>query len=255
MSCRVRRLAFRSSPPGYLAYIDESGQRSRTGRSSPHFILSAVVIQADKQAEATAFVASLRNRHGRRPSDTLHWKNYNQHDKRLLASSAVGAQKSLFRVCSVVVCKDHLPDEPDKWNQDRAYLYTLRFLLERLSWIARDGQRGGGLRYTLAHVRRFKLSKLRQYEYRLMEQGTEISWNHLDPAGGQIDQPNRLDLLQIADIAASATGAAFNPRQGDGTVQTQYLRKLEPVMYRRQAGSITSYGLKMHPWNSGTKAA
>lgn len=76
--------------PGYLAYIDESGQRSRTGRSSPHFILSAVVIQADKQAEATAFVAALRNRLGRRPSDTLHWKNYNQHDKRLLASSAVG---------------------------------------------------------------------------------------------------------------------------------------------------------------------
>ncbi|SKW00052.1 Uncharacterised protein [Mycobacteroides abscessus subsp. massiliense] len=26
-------------------------------------------------------------------------------------------------------------------------------------------------------------------------------------------------------------------------------------MYRRQAGSITSYGLKMHPWNSKTKAA
>lgn len=255
MSQRASSLADVTNP-GYLAYIDESGQRARTQRSSPHFVMSALVIRSDRQEEAAAFIADLRKILNRKPGDTLHWKNYSKHEQRRLASSRVGGADHLFRVCSVVVCKNHLEVDSGGWNQDIAYLYTLRFLLERLSWLARDiGPRPGLLRYTLAHVRHFKIAKLRKYEYKLMELGANISWAHLDPVGGQIDQPNRVEMLQLADLTASAIGAAFNPRQSDGTIQLDYVRNLAPVLYCPSWGQLASYGLKMHPWNQDTRAA
>ena len=242
--------------PSYAAFIDESGQRSRRGKSSPHFVMSAVVIPTHKFAAATEFLADLRRSLGRRDKDVLHWKNYNQHDRRLSACREVASRPDLLRICSVVACKDHLPPPSPGFGQDMAYLYTLRFLLERLSWLSRDSPRDGGLAYTLAHVVRFPMWKLRDYENRLRFQPTNISWEQLDPSGGRIDQPSRAEFLQLADLAASATAAAFNPRQDDGTTNRQYITELAPVLYRRLPTSpITSYGLKMHPWNETTRAA
>ena len=196
---------------GYHAFIDESGQRSRRGNSSPHFIMSAVVIPTDRLDKASDFLRDLRQTLRRQPGDELHWKNYSKHEQRTAACEAVAKQTDLLRVCSVVVCKEHLGPPPPGFQHDVAYLYTLRYLLERLSWLARDSPRDGGMQYTLAHVRRFPLWKLREYERRLKFIPTEIDWDHLDQSGGSIDQPNRLEYLQLADLAASATGAAFNP--------------------------------------------
>jgi hypothetical protein len=218
--------------------------------------MSAVVIPTDRLDDAAQFLADLRTALGRRPGDILHWKNYNQHDRRLTACKAVAGRPNILRICSVVACKEHLGPPPPGWGQDVAYLYTLRFLLERLSWLSRDGRGDGGLIYTLAQVRRFPKWKLREYEKRLAFTPTEISWEHLNASGGRIDQPSRVEFLQLADLAASATAAAFNPRQGDGTTNRQYITELAPVLYRPQPWSpITSYGLKMHPWNATTRAA
>src|SRR5690606_303400 len=136
-----------------------------------------------------------------------------------------------------------------------AYLYTLRYLLERLSWYARDQRQT--LSYTLAHIVRFKLSKLREYERRLQAQpGCNVVWSRLDPHGGRLDQPSRVELLQFADTAASATFAAFEPDKYGNTEQ-RYLTELKACLYRRgqATNALTSYGLKMHPWNDSTKAA
>lgn len=218
--------------------------------------MSAVVIPDYRLDAATEFIGELRTTLRRRPDDVLHWKNYNKHPDRLAAAVALAHRTDLFRVCSVVVCKDHLGPPPPGWGHDVAYLYTLRFLLERLSWLTRDSSRTGRLRYTLAHVRKFPLWKLREYEKRLRFTPTSIAWEQLESSGGRIDQPQRLDYLQLADLAASATGAAFNPRPSDGTTIRAYLEALSPVLYRPYpASSITSYGLKMHPWNETTRAA
>ncbi len=218
--------------------------------------MSAVVVPTHRFTAATQFLAGLRRSLGRKEGDELHWKNYNQHDRRLLACREVARRADLLRICSVVVCKDHLGPPPAGWGQDVAYLYTLRFLLERLSWLSRDSPRNGGLAYTLAHVRRFPMWKLREYEKRLRFTPTQISWEQFDPSGGKIDQPSRAEFLQLADLSASATAAAFNPRQGDGTTNRQYITELAPVLYRPYPTSpITSYGLKMHPWNPTTRAA
>src|SRR6266498_295686 len=150
------------SPPRQLhAFIDESGQRARSAASSDHFVMSAVVIPEEHVADATTLLKLLRTDLKRRAGDELHWKNIRPHTQRLRACQLLTTADWLT-VSSVVVCKRHLTGDP--LNNDRAYLYTLRYLLERLSWLARDQDRE--LSYTMAHIVRFQTAKLRVYEAR-----------------------------------------------------------------------------------------
>lgn len=233
------------------AFIDESGQRAKTKSSSDHFVLSAVIMVDEDVPKSAALLAQLRADLGRNPGDTLHWNKIKGHPQRLHLAKTMAAQAWLT-VSSVVVCKRHL-DGGDDMHEDLLYLYTFRYLLERLSWFARD--QGRILEYTLAHVVRFKIAKLREYEAKLRSScSCQIDWNFLDPSGGKLDQPNTLEQLQLADAAASATAAAFNV-DDFGNTERRYLVELAPRLYRRGNAPLTSYGLKMHPWRDSTKAA
>lgn len=233
-----------------VAYIDEAGQRARTSRSSSHFVLSAVVFHSEDEPAAIDLLQQLRVDLRRRAGDPLHWQNVKSHTQRLRLAQGLGTA-SWLTVASVVVCKDHLAAPP--LDDDGAYLYTLRFLLERLSWLSRD--RDEVLTYTLAHVVRFKIAKLREYEAALQDlPDCRVEWSALDPHGGYVDQPSRVEYLQLADAAASATFAAFEPDRF-GFTERRYLEQLAPVLYRRPPGPLTTYGLKMHPWTDATRAA
>ncbi|MBK1788856.1 DUF3800 domain-containing protein [Prauserella cavernicola] len=234
------------------AFIDESGQRARGKKASAHFIMAAVIVADEDLTHAKELLARLRLDLRRRPGDHLSWKNLKPHGQRLHVAKTLASQPWLT-VSTVVVCKQHLTGEP--LNEDQSYLYTLRFLLERLSWIARDRRRI--LHYTMAHIQRFKIAKLREYEENLRKKpDTSIEWGHLNPRGGRMDQPQNFELLQLGDLAASACGSAFNV-DGFGNTERRYLQELSPCLYRRGSGPacLTSYGLKMHPRYETTKAA
>lgn len=224
------------------AFIDEAGQRARTPTSSRHFVMAAAVIPDEHLASSANLLAQLRNDLGRRPGDTLHWQSLKGHSLRLHAAKTIGSTQWIT-VSSVVVCKTHLTG--GLLNDDQSYLYTFRYLLERLSWLAREQRRE--LRYTLAHIVRFKLAKLRQYETALRNvPECQVFWPALDPRGGRIDQPSRVEQLQLADICASAVFRAFEPDEY-GNTEPRYLRELAGRLYRRGAAPLTSYGLKIHP--------
>ncbi|RDI19665.1 DUF3800 domain-containing protein [Lentzea flaviverrucosa] len=239
-----------SSPPTLHAFIDESGQRSKSKASSDHFVMSAVIIGDEDLPTSAAVLDQLRTALGRRPGDALHWNQIKAHSQRLHLAKTLGAQPWLT-ASSVVVAKRHL--DGGDMNDDQVYCYTLRYLLERLSWFARS--QGRVLDYTLAHVVRFKLATLREYEAKLRSSyGCQIDWAYLDPSGGKLNQPGTLEQLQLADAVASATAAAFNV-DSFGNTETRYLTELAPRLYRRGNAPLTSYGLKMHPWRDSTKAA
>jgi len=239
--------------PFFDAFVDESGQRAKTAKSSDHFLMSAVVIEPGGLTAATQLLADMRHDLGRRPGDELHWKNIKTHDQRVRAAQMLGAAPFL-RICTVVVCKrDFDPGKGSIPDDDFAYMFTFRFLLERMSWLCRES--GGILRYTLAMIGGFRLSQLRHYEAVLKGlTDCTVHWAAVDSKGGSIDQPNRLEYLQLADIAASATAQAFEPNRF-GNVETRYLELLEPRLYRYKTSPVTSYGLKMHPWNAKSRAA
>ncbi|MFJ8853624.1 DUF3800 domain-containing protein [Streptomyces sp. NPDC102437] len=235
------------------AFIDEAGVRSHKPKASDHFILSAVIIADEDLPSAREFLANLRHDFGRRPGDTLHWQKL-KHEERVHAARLLGEQEWVT-ISTVVVAKRLLPDETRILDEDEAYLLTVRYLLERLSWLARDTD--ANLCYTLAHIVRMEVAKLRTFEALLRKEGPEtcrIEWAALDPRGGRIDQPKRNEMLQLADIAASATYKAFD-NDKFGNTERRYLEHLHPRLYRRGSSPLTSYGLKMHPWNETTKVA
>lgn len=53
-------------------------------------------------------------------------------------------------------------------------------------------------------------------------------------------------MLQVADTAASALFKAVEP-DAFGNTERRYLAELGPKLYRRHAGKVTSYGLKVFP--------
>ena len=232
------------------AFIDEAGVRSHSRASSDHFVMTAVVVDDQDLPASRKFLAQLRSDLGRGPGDQLHWVALKKHEQRVHAAKSLGCQE-WATISNVIVCKRHLNTRlPD----GHFYLYTFRYLLERLSWFARDSR--AILSYTLAHITRpqMTLGELRQYEAALRAMPTSIEWGALDPKGGKIDQPKRIEMLQCADLAASATFRAFEPDQYGNTEQ-RYLQELAGRLYRRGAGAITSYGMKLHPWEGSTKAA
>ncbi len=187
------------------AFIDEAGQRARTAKSSAHFVMSAAVIPDERLDDCAALLGGLRTDLRRSPTDVLHWRNVKTHTQRLHIAKTLGSVTWLT-ISSVVVCKQHLTGSA--LDDDTAYLHTLRYLLERLSWLARAERRV--LTYTLSHVVRFKTSKLRAYEAVLRAMpDCQVAWPWLEPKGGHIDQPSRVENLQLADSAESATFAAF----------------------------------------------
>ncbi|WP_344457583.1 DUF3800 domain-containing protein [Actinocorallia aurantiaca] len=234
-----------------LAYIDEAGQRSHTPKSSDHFVMSAAILLEEDLPRAQAFLARLRIDLNRQPGHHLSWKNLRSHSDRLHVSKSI-AQQEWLTISAVVVCKKMIMQGVDYKEEKIAYLHTLRFVLERLSWLAREGD--GLLTYHLAHVVRFKLSQLREYESSLRGNPyCRVAWNHMDPAGGSLGQPQESEMLQLGDLTASAIFRGFEPDKY-GYTETRYLQELTPRFYRRGA-NLTSYGLKMHPWNETTKAA
>jgi hypothetical protein len=214
--------------------------------------MAAVVIRAEHLDQGQVLLDSLRTDLRRLPEHQIHWKNIKGHGDRMHAASSLAGLETIT-VSSVVVCKRYLPPGRLAADEDSAYLYTLRYLLERLSWIARDD--GRMLTYTLAHIVRFRLEQLRDYENRLRKKpDCNIHWDSMSP--GRLDDPKRIPLLQLADVAASAIAQAFEP-DSHGRTEPRYLKMLSPVLYRRGEGAnrLTSYGLKMHPWNDETRAA
>ncbi|WP_411734113.1 DUF3800 domain-containing protein [Paeniglutamicibacter sp.] len=240
--------------PRLLAYIDESGQRGLQGKSSPHFILSAAIFFESRSEETDAVLERIRVATNRLPGHHLHFNKFKPHHKKV-AVEILSEAETLVGHCAVVTCKDYL-ERDTTFNQDAAYMNAFGYLLERLSWIARNA--GADISYTLAHTKKFKLETLRKYEAAIKElpaNQCQVDWRFVVPGGGSLDQPQRLPYLQLADFSASAIGLAFNGN-GNGVVDRSYLEVLASKLYRgAQGNNLTSYGLKMHPWRENTKAA
>ena len=207
------------------------------------------------RSQAEDWLEVLRGDLRRSPGQLLHWSKYSSHSDRLRASAALGAQ-GFARISAVVACKHSLP-RGSAFTEDHAYMFAFRLLLERMSWLAAD--RGMELHYTLGHVRGFSKSLLREYEARLRAMPADncrVRWDCVSARPSAIERPETEEMLQISDIAASSIGAAFNP-DSFGHTEQRYVSMYRHRFYRghNDQGRLTSYGLKMLPWDETTKAA
>ena len=235
----------------YRVYIDEAGQRGVTRKSSDHFVVSAVIVSDTVDLQVRDELANLRQALGRRPRDVLHFRNFS-HSQRVKATQDL-AQFSIAKVTNAIIAKRALDDlsgmlKPYIAQADPMYLWAMRLLLERVSWYLRDNGNSEGV-VTFAHIRRFKARKLHDYREALQRSDTNIHWPAFDGHPFRIEYPRKIELLQLADIAASAVFKAVEP-DDFGNHEPRYLNELRPALYRRYPGNIVSYGLKVFPSNA-----
>lgn len=233
---------------GWRIYIDEAGDRGVSRASSAHFVTTAIAVRDDDDAKARAELDALRCSLGRQPGQVLHFQRFS-HSQRLKAVQDL-AGSSVAAIFNVVLCKRGFrePSPADMRNiikPDPMYLWAVRLLLERISWYVRDEGDGPAI-VTFGHVRRFRVQKLHDYRRALERDGTGVHWAAFEGHRFRTATPEKVELLQFADTAASALFRALEPDEF-GNHERRYLEELVPKLYRRDPGSITSYGLKVFP--------
>jgi hypothetical protein len=232
------------------AFIDESGQRGRTAGASPYFVIAAVVVRDSNVQHATEALAKLRSSSGRQPHQALAWKKLTP-GARTLAARELG-RKGFLKITSVVVCKHYLPSSQLPSHHHR-YAFALRLLLERVSWLAHE--HGETFSYTISHITGYTMKMLRGYEARIREDPEcSIRWECVS-GPGTIGAPRTTQELQLADLAASGIAAAFNPHLRTGLTDRSYLIDLRPRLYCPPGRELSSYGLKMLPWDVACRQA
>jgi hypothetical protein len=109
-----------------------------------------------------------------------------------------------------------------------------------VSWFIYD-QRGIA-HVTFAHVKNFKYVPFQTYiGYLRTDRACSIRWEAL-PNQPRIDSPDRIEMLQWADVAAGSLMAAVVPDQ-HGDVEDAYLDRVQERIYRKTPGKIHTYGL------------
>lgn len=235
----------------WRVYVDEAGDRGISPNSSKHFVVSGIVVPDAQDTQARLELAALRQALGRKPGQTLHFQNFT-HSQRLKAAQDV-AKFAIGAISNVIISKAALGQGQPAGagnlayvtNPDPMYLWGVRLLLERISWYIRDHGAGSAI-VTFGQIVRFPAAKLHNYRQALEYSDTEIWWPAYNGHPFRIEAPNKIELLQVADTAASALFRAVEPDQY-GNTEDRYLKELAPKLYRRSSGNVVSYGLKVFP--------
>jgi hypothetical protein len=245
----------------FVAYIDESGDEGfKFSRgSSDWFVLTAVVIRKDNDTPAVKLVDTVRARLKKDPKKALHFRNLSHgHKVPYIGEIALAP----IRTISIAVHKPSL-NEPEKFNERyRLHHYSVRLLLERVSWLCRDTHhpsRGGDGSVKIIFSNRAGMSYQEIKDYlELLRRNAElwdvrIDWNVVKTSQISANVHSQRNGLQIADAVASGIYSALQETE-HGYTEDRYVRMLKPVMYTHK-GECLGYGLKFWPRDVATLMA
>lgn len=244
------------SKASYKVYVDESGDEgfvfNADGTGSRRWlILSAVVARTKNDLKLVDALKTVRSTLGKPPKQQLHFTDL-KHEQRVPYIRHVAGLP--IRTISVLIFKPAI-QEPEKFQAEKflLYRYATRYLLERVSWLCRDGRiadEGDG-RADVVFSNRSIMSydTLRNY-LRLLKQDADpmnvrIDWNVIDPDAVRAINHDQLAGLQIADAVASSFYFATSVNQY-GEVEDRYARLLLPTAYTHKS-VVLGYGLKFWP--------
>lgn len=236
--------------PSFVVYIDESGDegfRFDKG-SSEWMVLSATVFRQEEERQEVRLVREICDLFGRDASKGLHFTNL-RHPQRVAYVDRIS--KARVRCSSIAVRKPSL-NEPEVFQaaKRRLYIYTVRYLVERVSWFCREMRKrddpgDGTADITFSHRRGMSYEGIRSYLEGLKALRTEIHWPAIAIERIRALPHKQRMGLQIADAVASSVFQALE-RNPFGHTEDRYVRILKPVIWRRK-GKWRGYGLKIWP--------
>ncbi|MEV8398866.1 DUF3800 domain-containing protein [Streptomyces niveus] len=236
--------------PKLSVYVDETGDRGLSQRSSPFFAMTALMVPAEDDWTVRYAAAGLRNViHGEEGdrAKPLHWVDHfkRKHaDRRLMAATALAGMPSA-RVTHVIVPKDAARTAPGLADRDRFYNYTTRLLLERVAYAAKGWQGGPRLAIVrLGHVRGMDHATTAGY-LNFVRQGQietwGVPWQYIKwpPVWMGTDW----DGIQLADLHAGLLNCALSGDPADEACASNLLL-CKHQLYRRN-GRLLGYGVKV----------
>jgi hypothetical protein len=236
-----------------MVYVDESGDEGFSfGRgSSEWFVLSAVITKKATDLETVKLVDRIRKKLGKPEKKPLHFRDL-KHEQRLPFLGEISTAQ--LRTVSILIHKPSLK-EPEKFHERfRLYYYTVRYLLERVSWYCRDHKLpkdsgDGSAEIIFSNRSGMSYQEMGEYLNLLKEQtrlrDVRIDWNAVKADKFMACSPGKKMGLQIADAVASSTFFAVQPSQ-HGYTEDRYIRMLKPVIYHFREIYL-GYGLKFWP--------
>lgn len=266
----------------YIAYIDEAGDpglrfvKPVDDKGSAWFILSAVVVRADRESEVPGWVATALEKLRLPQTKAIHFRKLDALRRTIVCQHLADLPVRCFVMAS---CKRNMR----RWKNDFAarksqeligrvvpnpnwfYFWCSRILLEKVSdFVLSDSIKRYGeprkvklefsenksLSYEEMAVY-FKLLKIHNMagtqtvntddlEWSVMDQSLVERYPHTDRAG-----------LQLADVVASAFFKACDIYDTKGGCDPTFAKLLEPKMARkpdRPDGAVDWYGVKLMPW-------
>lgn len=235
-------------PSEFIAVIDETGcTGARYNQGSSHFLAMGAVVYRRSNAGAVLNVFS-EGRLERGKQNTFR-KFSKSHDKDNFVLTRGLANKPVKITC-VAFHKPSLDGGYVRTDHQKLYNYLLKMTVERISWIARDAEHGVGqdnrrCRLVLSESEMYPVQGMQGYLDRLRagDHNTRTAWAFIDQEI-EIEPHADEERTHLADLAASAFGAAIEPKQ-HGMTDDRFIRNLGPKLYRGDNGTL--YGVKLFP--------
>lgn len=238
----------------YVAYIDESGDEGFVFKpfperaSSQWFVLSALMIPTHMDiAEVKRLHQTIGPIEANRGSP-IHFHKL-PHEQRVTICAAIGA--SNFKTISICVDKPRIQNASFA-NGYALYFYATRYLMERVSWLARDkmaeiGNKGDGrVKFIFSNRSRMSYDDLRDYVAKLkLRDDVTIHWPAVDR--DLITTKTHKDLVGLRAVDCVASGIRFGLElSAYGFCEDRYVRLLAPSVYQ-YGGKVRPYGMKFFP--------
>lgn len=231
-------------PPLY-AYVDETGDRGVSSKSSRFFAMAAVVVPSESEGGLRTAIAALRSKFGIPLGKALHWIDHvKTYSRRRLVAEQLAAVADVC-VNYVIFEKAAIPAS-SKLQQDQVvfYNYAAGLIMERILLTAAnwpDGPRAVSVRF--GHVRGFNHEEtLNYFDLKRTNAPSWMPW-HLLEGEVHFSSTGQYDGLQAADMYAGMLKVAICPDQYGGYEQHHFLQIKHQI--RRYKGKAWGAGFKV----------
>lgn len=270
-SSRARRLNFSlwdsslelaGMTHSFVAFVDESGSEGDPDKIGGfEFItLSAAVFRVSNLQFTTELWAKACSILKKKPTFRIgDFKNTNSDTTKYLIASLIA--ESPMQFASVMM---HKPShEKLGTSHGDLYLFASQLLLERISWICRDGMAktplgDGTVKIIFSERKSLRADRFRTYAERIRVKDcpypSHTEWSHIR-IPQIVDRPHHLcDGLRVADFIAASFGAAIEPNKKFGLTDDRFLVRMMSRAYRpaEKHKKIWRNGIKLHPIEAET---
>ena len=231
--------------PLLRAYVDETGDRGTTGKSSRYFAMAAIVISDDDEHQLRSIVQHCRAKFGVPANSHLHWV---EHVKKFSRRQYVAEQLAALPLVSVnyvIFEKTAIPAQAAMAKDHVVfYNYTAGLMLERILLTARHWPGGPhDVVVRFGHVRGFDHQETLSYFRRKQRTDSGLAWGLLRSEPKFVDA-RALDGLQAADMCAGMLNVALHPNELGG-FEPHHLLAIRHQIRRSRTGESWGYGFKV----------